>query len=72
MLSSPLQAWPSFHLNKLEYPSSSDALCQVWLKFDPVVLEKKIFKCCQWIFMPLHLNKLNSPSPKDTLFQVSK
>ena len=33
-----------FHLEKLESPSPEDALCQVWLKIDPEVLEKKIFK----------------------------
>ena len=31
------------HLNKHEFPSSKDALCQVWLKLAPVVLEKKTF-----------------------------
>ena len=49
-----------------------------------VVLEKKIFKFCQYIFAILllyviifpwkgeilHLNKLESPSPKDALCQV--
>ena len=30
----------AIHLNKLEFPSSNDALCQVWLKL--IVLEEKI------------------------------
>ena len=35
--------------NELEFPSSKDALCQVWLIFGPMVL-KKIFIVCQCIF----------------------
>ena len=32
----------ALHLNKLEALSTKDALCQVWLKIDPVILEKKM------------------------------
>ena len=32
------------HLNKLESPSSKDALCQDWLKLAQWFLEKRIFK----------------------------
>ena len=38
-----LEKGGALHLNKLESPSPQNALCQVWLKFGPVVLEKKIF-----------------------------
>ena len=37
----PLEKGGAFHLNKLESTSPIDALCQVWLKFGPAVLEKK-------------------------------
>ena len=32
----PLEKGGAFHLNKLDYPSPKDALCQVWLKFYPL------------------------------------
>ena len=38
----PLEKDPALHLNKLESPSPKDRLCQVWLKFGPVVLEKDV------------------------------
>ena len=38
----PLEKNAALHLNKLESPLPKDALCQVWLKFGPVVLEKKM------------------------------
>ena len=45
---------------------------------DPMVLEYKIFKCCQCLFAisllsPLYETRVlpfKSPSPKDTLYQV--
>jgi hypothetical protein len=51
------------------------------IEFGLLVLEKKIFKIFQYIFIfryylplekgdPLHLNKLESPPPKDDLCQV--
>ena len=39
------------HLNKLEFPSSKDALCHILVEISPAVLEKKIFKFCQCIFV---------------------
>ena len=41
----PLEKGGSLHLNKLEFPSSKDDLCQVWLKF-----AQWFFKICQCIF----------------------
>ena len=37
----------ALYLNKLEFPSPKDALCQVWLKLGPVLLEKNFFKFYQ-------------------------
>ena len=37
-------------LEKGEAYWPNDVLCHVWLKLVPVVLEKKIFKFCQYIF----------------------
>ena len=101
----PLEMGWVLHLNKLQFPSPKDALCQVWLKLaqwlwrrrflnfvnvfslfhyylplekggppripftqgyfvpslvkiDPVVLEKKIFKSCQFIFNNSQLSPL--------------
>ena len=64
------------HLNKLEFQSTKDALYQVWLKFGPVILEKRLLKvvnvillCCNYLplekCVTLHLNKLELLSPKD-------
>ena len=39
----PLEEGGALHLNKLEFPSPKDALCQVWLKLAHLVQEKKIF-----------------------------
>ena len=65
------------HLNKFEPPSPMNALCQVWLKFAPVVSEKKIFKFRQMNefllfhdYLPLekgvvlHLSNLNPLNPR--------
>ena len=68
------------HLNKLESPSTKDALCQVMLKlahwfgrrFLNFVNVFSVFRN----YLPLdkggalHLNKLESISPKDALCQV--
>ena len=69
------------HLNKLEFPSSTDALCQVWLK-----LAKGFWRRRYWNFVnvfslfrnylplekgvALHLYKLEFPSSNNTLWQV--
>ena len=69
------------HLNKLESPSSSDTLCQVWLKLAQWFLRIRFLKVVNlfllfpnylpfWKGVTLHLNKLESPLPKDTLCQV--
>ena len=39
-----LEKGGALHLNKLESPSPTDALCQVWLKLAQFVLEMQIFK----------------------------
>ena len=42
------------HLNKFESPSPKDALIVPSLvEFGSVVLEKKMFECCQCILSPL-------------------
>ena len=71
----PLEKDRALHLNKLESPSTKNALCQVWLKFAHVVLEKIFLISSRYfhyfvIISPwkksraLHLNKLEFPSPK--------
>ena len=39
----PLAKGGALLLNTFKSPSQKDALCQVWLKLAPMVLEKKIF-----------------------------
>ena len=62
------------HLNKLEFQSLKNAMGQVWLKFGPVILEKRLLKavnvillCCNYLPLEkgvtLHLNKLEFLSP---------
>ena len=70
----------ALHLNKLEFPASKDALCQVWLKL--VLWFKSRFLRFINVFLllhnylplekgvALHLNKLEYPSPKDALCKV--
>ena len=38
----PLEKGVARHVNKFKSPPPKDALCQVWLKIDSVVLEKKM------------------------------
>ena len=49
-----LEKGMTLHLNKLESSSPRDALCQSFVQslveINPVVLEKKIVKICQFIF----------------------
>ena len=45
----PLEKGRALHLNKLESPSPSDALSQVWLKLVQWFL-RRFFKFCQCIF----------------------
>ena len=76
----PFEKGWALHLNKLEFPSSKDALCQVWLIFGSMVLKKifidvSVFSLFRYYLplekgMALHSNKLESPSPKNALCQV--
>jgi hypothetical protein len=65
-------------LNKLEFPSNKDDLCQVWLKLVQWFW-RRFFNCVFLLFCyylplekgyPLLLNKFESPLPKDDLCQV--
>ena len=71
---------PLEHLKKFESPSPKDAMCLVWFKIGPLVLEK-ILKFCQCIFAILlsypfgegcasSFDKLKSSSPKSVLCQL--
>ena len=77
----PLEYGMTLHLNKHDFPSPKDALCQVWLKLALWFLRRRFLKFVN-VFSPfpyylplekggvLHLNKLESPSPKNALCQV--
>ena len=77
----PLEYGTTLHLNKHDFPSPKDALCQVWLKLALWFLRRRFLKFVN-VFSPfpyylplekggvLHLNKLESPSPKNALCQV--
>ena len=70
----------ALHLNKVEFPSPKDALCQVWLTLAHWFLRRRfsnfvnLFSLFRF-YLPLekdealHLNKVEFPSPKDTLCQ---
>ena len=77
----PLEKGGVLHLNKLEFPSPKDALCQVWLKLAQWFWRRRFLNFINVFslfrnYLPLekvgalHLNKLESPSPKDALCQV--
>ena len=69
-------------LNKLEFPSPKDVLCQVWLNWlsgsgeEDFLIFVNVFSLFR-NYLPLekggalHLNKLESLLPKDTLCQIS-
>jgi hypothetical protein len=68
-------------LNKFEFPSPKDNLCQVWLKLAKWFWRRRFLNdlnpflhfCDYLIFeedLALYLNKLKFPSPKDNLYQV--
>ena len=73
----PLEKGRGLHLNKLEFPSPKDDLCQVWLALVRRFWRRKFLNFIH-IFslfcnyhplekgVVLHLNKLESSSPKDT------
>ena len=69
------------HLNKIEYHSPKDALCQVCFKLAQWFWRRGFFNFVNVFsafrnYLPLekggalHLNKVESPSPKDALCQV--
>ena len=71
----------AFHLTKTWIPFTQGYFEPSLVEIGPVVLEKTIFKSCQFIFIisqylafgkgvALHLNKLESPSSRDTFCQV--
>ena len=77
----PLEKGMAPHLNKHDFPSPKDALCQVWLKLALWFLRRRFLKFVHVILlfgnylplekcMALHLNKFESPSPKDALCQA--
>ena len=71
----------TLHLNKLEFPTPNDDLCQVWLKLAQWLLRRRflnfinVFSLFRY-YLPLekgvvlHLSKLEFPSPKDALCLV--
>ena len=80
----PLEKDVAHHLNKLEYSSSKDVLCKVWLKFSRWILKKiMVFKCiinlivlfCYYlplekgVVLEFFLNKLESPFTKGCFMQ---
>ena len=77
----PLEKGVALHLNKLEFPSPNDALCQVWLKNVALFSRGRFLNfvnifslICNYLpfekDMALQLDKIESPSPKDALCQV--
>ena len=69
----PLEKGGALHLNKLESPSSKNALCQVYLQLAQRFWRKR-FKYCVNVFSLfryyLPLKKVESSSPKDALCHV--
>ena len=77
----PLEKGGALHLNKLEYPSPKDALCQVWLKFAQWFWRRRILNFVKVFslfrnYVPIgngwgpSLNKLEFSTPKDAPCQV--
>ena len=77
----PLEKDRALHLNKLQFSSPKDALCQIWLKLAQWFWRRRFFNVVTVFslfrnYLPLekdralHLNKPKSPSPKDALCQV--
>ena len=76
----PLENGLALHLNKLESPSSMDALCQAFMKLarDSREEDFKIFSIClHFCYYPtlekgvaFHLNKQKSPPSKAALCHV--
>ena len=72
----PLEMDRALLLNKLEFPSRTDALCQVWLIYDPWFWEEDFKISSMYLFRyflrkgALHLDKLEFQSFQDALNQV--
>ena len=71
----------ALHWNKLEFTSSKDALCEVWLKLAHWFWRRRFLMFVNVLLLfhnyllfekgvALYLNKLKSPSPKNALCQV--
>ena len=71
----PFEKDGAFHLNKLQFPSPKDALCQVWLKLAQCFWRGRFFNIFNIILhfryhfplekgKALHLNKLESLHPR--------
>ena len=71
----------ALHLNKYDFPSAKDALCQVWLILARWFLRRRFLNVVNvFSLLPyhlplkkggdIHLNKLESSSPKNVLCQV--
>ena len=71
----------TFHLNKHDFPSPKDALCQVWLKLALWFFRRRFLKFVNVFSLSpynlplekggaLHLKKLESPLPMNALCQV--
>ena len=71
----------ALHLNKVEFPSPKDLLCQLWLKLAHWFWRRRFLKFVNEFsqfqnslplekFGALHLKKLETPLPNDTLCQV--
>ena len=77
----PLEKGVAIHLYKLEFPSTKDDLCQVWLKLAQWFWRTRFLHFVN-VFSPfrnylslekgvaLHINKYESPLPKNGLCQV--
>ena len=49
----PLKRGEVLHLNKLEFPSPKDVLCQVWVKLTQWFWERRFLNIILLIFLPL-------------------
>jgi hypothetical protein len=77
----PLENGYLLPLNKLEFPSLKDDLCQVWSKLALWFWRRSFLNdhtpflhFCDYLpfeeDLALYLNKFEAPSPKDNLYQV--
>ena len=77
----PFEKGGALHLNKLEFPSTKNALCQVWLKLAQWFWRRRFLNFVNVFllflnYLPLEegralpLNKIKFPSSEDALCQV--